>query len=124
MRLAGEYVLTVEMRSVIGPLLASTTLLCGAAGCSAKREQLTCVVKLGGAQTTVPLDTQFGGDAAVATVGDYTVTYSILDNSRKYAAEVKHGSSVLMTMTASGDPTVAGGSSTTPDGQLEFFCRP
>lgn len=111
------------MRLVIGSLLASATLPFGATACSgSSSEKVSCVVTVGGAHTTVSLDTKVGA-SSVAMVGSYSVTFSIVDG-QKFEAHVRDADSTLMTMTADGASGRAGGSAGTPDGQLGFSCAP
>jgi hypothetical protein len=110
------------MRLLIGSLLACASLVVGATACSSgESDKVSCVVKVGGAQTTVSLDTKVGA-SAVAIVGNYRVTFSILDGPT-FEAEVRDADSTLMTMTAGG-ASGGGGSAGTPDGQLDFSCAP
>jgi hypothetical protein len=110
------------MRFLVGSVAAFAGLLLVATGCSDENGKLTCVVTVGGAQATVSLDTKVGA-SSVATVGSYSVTFSVLDGS-KFEAEVRDADSTLMTMTAGGVSGRAGGSAGTPDGPLEFSCAP
>jgi hypothetical protein len=112
----------VQIRWVIGPLFASTFVLIGAAACSDDIETVTCVVKLGAEQSSVPLETNVGA-STVATVGSYSVTFSILEG-RKLQAEARDAESTLMTVTAGDVSGEASGSTGTADGQLEFSCAP
>ena len=88
--------------------------------CSSDTERVSCVVKLGGAQASVSLDAKVG-DSVTATVGRYSVTFSILDGLQ-LEAEVTDPDSTLQTTTAGG--TTAGGGEGTPDGQLDYSCAP
>jgi hypothetical protein len=86
--------------------------------CGDDGEQVTCTVTVGEAATTVTFDDQVGA-SAVATLGSYAVTFTVLDR-HGLEAEVRDSDSVLMTGTSNG--VIAGGSSGTPDGQLEYSC--
>lgn len=111
-----------RIRLAIGSFLASTALMFAVAACSDESDTVTCVVNVGGAQTTVPLIVKVGA-SAVATVGDYSVAFSVGDG-RRLEAEVRDADSTLMKMTTGDAAGTASGSTGTPDGQLEFSCAP
>lgn len=111
----------LQIRLGIGTFVVCASLLVGVVACD-DTERVTCVVKLGTAQTSVPLDTKVGA-SSVATVGSYTVAFSILDG-RKLKAEVRDTKSTLMTVTAGALSQEESGSTPTPDGQLQFSCAP
>lgn len=93
-------------------------------GAATRQQSCTraCVVKLGAEQESVSLETKVGA-SIVATVGAYSVTFSILDG-RKLEAEARDTNSTLVTVTTGSGPREASGSTGTPDGQLEFSCAP
>ena len=88
--------------------------------CGGESERVSCVVTVGGKQTTVSLEVKVGS-SSIATLGSYSVTFSILDHSQ-LQAEVRDAHSTLMTSKATG--AVGGGSAGTPDGLLEYSCAP
>ena len=102
-------------------LLACLALASLLSACSSSApERVSCVVKLGSAQTSVSLDAKVG-DSVTATVGLYSVAFSFLDGLQ-LEAQVTDPDSTLMTAKASG--TTAAGAAGTPDGQLEYSCAP
>jgi hypothetical protein len=108
------------MRLAIKFLLACASLVVGATGCSSgDNDKVSCVVKVGEAQTAVSLDTKVGA-SSVATVGSYSVTFFVVDGLQ-FEAEVRDGDLTVMKMTG-GAVAGAAGSAPTPDGQLDFSC--
>jgi hypothetical protein len=90
-------------------------------GCGAGSDKVSCVVKVGGGQTNVSLDTKVGS-SAVASVGTYSVAFSIQPGSH-LRSEVKDAQgATLMTVTTGG--FTGSGAGPTPDGQLDFSCTP
>ncbi len=59
----------------------------------------------------------------MATVGNYSVTFSVVDGLR-LEAEVRDADSTLIKVTTGDAAGTATGSTGTPDGQLEFSCAP
>jgi hypothetical protein len=107
----------------IGSFLACASLMFGAAACVGESNPVSsCVVKLGDAQTVVSIDTKVGA-SAVATIGGYSVTFTISDG-RQFEAAMRDADSTLTKVTMNGWPGRAGGSTGTPDGELEFLCAP
>ena len=93
--------------------------------CGDDSETLSCKVKLVTAQATTQdtttLDSKVGSSAA-ASLGGYTVTFTILDGSR-LQGEVKDAKATsLMKSTAGG--LNGGGSLGTADGRLDYSCGP
>jgi hypothetical protein len=85
---------------------------------------LSCVVRVGAAETTVPMYAGFGGGPVEATTGDYSVRFSIMDDARKYLAEVRHSGAPVWSMIGTAAAGARLGTSGTPDGLLEYGCVP
>ena len=111
-----------HIRFVIGLCLPLASLVLGAAACSDEPDTVSCRVEVGGAQTTVSLDSKAGA-SSVAKVASYSVTFSVVDG-RKLEAEVRDATSSLMKVTTGDVAGKASGSMATPDGQLQFTCNP
>ncbi len=111
-----------SFRSEASRLVALAAFLVVVAACGAESHTLSCVVKVGGAQTTVSLNTKVGS-SVMATVPSYTVTFSILDGPR-LTANVQDAHFKTLMRTTSGADGGGGGSVTTPDGLLEYSCTP
>jgi hypothetical protein len=91
------------------------------AACGDDSETLSCVVKLGAAQATASLDSKVGS-SAVASIGGYSVTFTILDGSRLQGEVTDSKATSLMKSTAGG--LNGGGSLGTADGRLDYSCVP
>jgi hypothetical protein len=87
--------------------------------CGGDDHKLSCVVKLGAAQATVPLDTKVGSSAE-ATVGGYTVAFTILEGSRLQGEVTDAQATSLMTSKAGG--LAGSGGLGTADGHLAYSC--
>jgi hypothetical protein len=87
--------------------------------CGTDDQKLSCVVELGAAKATVPLDTKVGS-SAVATVGGYTVDFTILEGSRLQGEVTDAHATSLMTSRAGG--LAGSGGLGTPDGHLDYSC--
>ena len=107
---------------VIGSFLAFISLTLGATGCGDENVTVSCTVKVGALQTSVSLESKLGS-SSLATVGSYSVTFSVVAG-HKLEAEVRHADSTLMKVTAGDVAGRASGSTGTPDGQLDFSCAP
>jgi hypothetical protein len=94
-----------------------------AAACAGESNPVSsCVVKLGDARTVVSIGTKVGA-SSVATIGTYSVTFTINDG-RQFEAAMRDEDSTLAKVTTGGWPGKASGSTGTPDGELEFSCTP
>jgi hypothetical protein len=89
--------------------------------CASGSDELSCVAKVGVAQTKVSLNAKVGS-SAVVTVDSYRFAFSILDDSRLQGVVTSPDGTTLLTTTA-GRPSGAGGAGT-PAGQLEYSCAP
>ena len=99
----GHYGVEITLR--IGMFLVFTSVVLGTAACGDDSDTITCVVNLGTAQTSVPIDTKVGA-SSVVTVGSYSVMFSILDGG-KLEAKASDEDSTLMTATT-GDGAARG----------------
>jgi hypothetical protein len=90
-------------------------------GCGTGSDKVSCVVKVGGEQTSVSLATKVGS-SALASVGTYSVEFSIQPGSHLRSEAKDARGATLMTVTTGG--VTGSGAAPTPDGQLDFSCTP
>ena len=93
----------------------------GLNACSSGSDKVSCVVKVGGEQTNVSLNTK-PGSSALASVGAYSVEFSIQPGSHLRTEAKDAQGATLLTTTAGG--VTGGGGLGTPNGQLDFSCTP
>ena len=75
--------------------------LVGLNTCGSGSDTVSCVVKVGGEQTNVSLNTK-PGSSAVASVGAYSVAFSIQPGSHLRAEAKNAGGATLLTVTTGG----------------------
>lgn len=106
-------VIAALVRVAAGVMLLGLVVACGS-----DRENVSCNVSVGDENTVVTFEDAVG-ESSVATVGAYTVTFTVHER-HQLSAEVRDADSTLMTGTSGG--VIGAGSVGTPDGRLDYSC--
>ncbi len=105
----------------ISRLLVFVALPVVVSSCADDGNRLSCTVTVGATKSTVSLTTKVGS-SAMATVGKYAVTFTILEGAQLTAVVKDEHFKELMRGTSGGAGRGGGGSVHTPDGQLDYTC--